>query len=374
VRVREVVPDSVGDRDAEYVAGLRATAAAGFDFILTGIEQGEGWSAVVPVEAIEQARRAARNGVGLDAVLRRYMVGQALLWDYVMQEAARVCEDGVLREMLRVQASLLDRLVMDVAREHVSERERAGRSSEQRLAERVLALLAGRPVVREGDGGVSGLDLGYELEAEHLGVIAGGARAREALRAVAVRLDRRLLCVGRGEGTVWGWLGGRHGFEVADLERVVSAHQPAQDVSFAVGEPARGLAGWRLTHQQAQAAFVVALRCSQKLTRYADVALLAAALKDEALGRVLIDVYILPLEDSRNSGVVLRETLRAYMAVGCNTSSAAAALGVLRKTVESRLRTSEERLGRSLHPYPAELEVALRLDALGVSQSGAFEF
>ena len=85
--------------------------------------------------------------------------------------------------LLRVQASLLDRLVMDVAREHVSERERAGRSCEQRLAERVLALLAGRPVVREGDGGVSGLDLGFELEAEHLGVIAGGARAREALRA-----------------------------------------------------------------------------------------------------------------------------------------------------------------------------------------------
>jgi hypothetical protein len=37
---------------------------------------------------------------------------------------------------------------------------------------------------------------------------------------------------------------------------------------------------------------------------------------------------------------------------------------VARKTVASRLRTIEERLGRTLHPCPAELEVALLLDEL----------
>jgi hypothetical protein len=39
-------------------------------------------------------------------------------------------------------------------------------------------------------------------------------------------------------------------------------------------------------------------------------------------------------------------------------------LGVVRNTVESRLREIEERLGRPLHTCSAQLEVALRLDAL----------
>jgi DNA-binding PucR family transcriptional regulator len=145
-------------------------------------------------------------------------------------------------------------------------------------------------------------------------------------------------------------------------------------VMFALGEPARGIEGWRQTHRQAQAALVVALRRSGiqsptqektvTVTRYADVALLATALKDELLARALIDTYIAPLEDPRGGDPVLCETLRAYLAAERSVSSTAAALGVVRKTVENRLRAIEEKLGRSLHPCPVELEVALRLDEL----------
>ena len=100
------------------------------------------------------------------------------------------------------------------------------------------------------------------------------------------------------------------------------------------------------------------------LTRYGDVALLAGALKDEALARALLEIYIAPLDDGRGGGPVLRATLRAYLAAERSVSSAAAALGVVRRTVENRLSTIEARLGRSLHPCPAELEVALELDGL----------
>ena len=144
----------------------------------------------------------------------------------------------------------------------------------------------------------------------------------------------------------------------------------SEGVVLAFGEPARGLAGWRLTHQQAQAALVVALRRPRRFTRYADVALLASALKDQALARALIDIYIAPLDDAHSRGPVLRQTLRAYLAAECGVSSAAIGLKVSRSTVESRLRTVEERLGRTLHPFPAELEVALALDELGVSGAG----
>ena len=395
-RVRGDAFGSAGDEDAEYVAGLRAAVAAAVEYGLQGIEHGEAGLGPIPAVASEQARRAARVGVSLETVLRRYVVGHTLLEQFVMEEADRgetaggplapPAQRSALRGALRAQASVLDRLLSAIAGEYRDELARAGRSPERSRSELVRGLLTGewpsgadsatpRDVSRE---------LGYDLEAEHIGVIASGAGAREALRELADRLDRRLLCVEWGESTIWAWIGGRRALAIAALERAMSGLDGSggapRSISFAVGEPARGLAGWRLTHQQAQAALLVALRRSRipgngtprngtppaqvTLTRYADVALLAAALKDQALARALIEIYIAPLEDSRMGGPALRQTLRAYLAAERSVSSAAAALGVVRKTVESRLRTIEEKLGRTLHPCPAELEVALLLDEL----------
>ena len=127
-------------------------------------------------------------------------------------------------------------------------------------------------------------------------------------------------------------------------------------VVFAFGEPAQGLEGWRLTHSQAQAALVVALRRGGRedvrFTRYADVALLAAALKDQALAGALVEIYLSPLDDLDNRGPLLRRTLRAYLEAERNASSAAAALGVARRTVENRLSTIEEAPRALAAPLP----------------------
>jgi len=378
-RVCEAVPDATGERDTEYVEGLRAAVSAAVDFGLADIERGQASSSVaVPAVASEQARRAARAGVSLDAVLRRYILGHTLLWDYVMEEAERVGQDGALREMSRLQAGVLHRFVQEVTRAYGAELGRAGRSREQRRAERVRALLDGA-----GAGDRVDPELGYDLGAEHVGVIARGEGAVQTLRGLARTLDRRLLCAAQGEGTIWAWLGGRCGIEMAALERALSGDSRA-GVAFAVGEPARGYQGWRLTHRQAQAALVVALRRPRLLTRYADVALLATALKDEVLARALVEIFLAPLRDGRGNGngggggAVLLQTLRAYLAADCNVSSAAPALGVKRKTVENRLHTIEELLGRTLHPCPAEIEVALELEEIGdmptfVQEGGSFE-
>ena len=380
-RVRGDAFGLVGAQDVEYVAGLRAAVAAALDYGLRGIERGAEGVGPIPAVACEQARRAARVGVSLETVLRRYVLGHTLLEGFVMDEVERGVKDwspptplgqrGTLKGALRAQASVLDRLLREITVEYGDELERAGRSPERRRVEMVRGLLDGGEVESEGL-------LGYELEDRwHLGVIATGVGAAQAVRGLAVSGDRRLLSVAQGRESVWAWLGGRERFAVGEIERAI-----AGGVSLAVGEPAWGLAGWRLSHRQAQAALVVALRrngiprtgipptqegIAGVVTRYADVALLAAALKDEALGRVLVEVYLDPLEDdSGERGTVLRETLRAYMAAERNASSAAAALGIARNTIESRLRTIEEKLGRTLHPCPAELEVALLLDELAV--------
>lgn len=156
----------------------------------------------------------------MEVVLRRYIVGHALLWDYVMQEADRVERTGRvsgLRDMSRSQAALLDHLVIGATRAHVAELHRVGRSREHRLLEAVRMLLAGEDTAV--DAVAHGVD--YELGGEHLGVIARGAGCEEAVRALARGLERRLLCVAPDENTVWAWLGGRVAMRTTDLWRVL---------------------------------------------------------------------------------------------------------------------------------------------------------
>ena len=181
---------------------------------------------------------------------------------------------------------------------------------------------------------------------------------------MAEAVDRQLLNIMRSEQTLWAWLGGRRRLAIADIERLLSRNGLA-DLSLAIGEPARGLEGWRLTHRQAQAAMWVALRRPRRFTRYADDLLLAAALRDDVLAKSLHEIYFLPLCGPKDGGAVLRETLRAYFTAGRNAATAAAALKVDRHTVQRRLRKIEERLGRLLHTCYAELEVALALQELG---------
>jgi hypothetical protein len=366
-RVREVVPAPADD--PQYLDGLRGAVAGAVEYCFVGLERGEGFSAEIPAQAVAQAQRAARRGVSVDAVLRRYIVGNALLCDYIMQECDSVELRGLVsgRELLRAQSVQLDRLVIGVTREHVAELQRAGRSREHRLLERVRSLLAGEDADRDSVSG-SGrhdLDLDYDLGGEHLGVIARGAGAERALRGLALELDRRLLSVVPARGTVWAWLGGQRSLQMSAVQRAVGGAALGDDAAIATGEPAAGYDGWRLSHRQAQAAMLIAARRPGALTRYGDVSLLATVLKDEVLARTLIEIYVAPLDNARDGGVVLRRTLRAYFETGRNVSSTAAVLSLARSTVVSRLRTVEELLGRTLDSCLAELEVALGVEELG---------
>ena len=263
-RVRGDEFGAAGAQDAEYVAGLRAAVGAAVEYGLEGIERGETDGSPpappIPLTASEQARRAARVGVSLDTVLRRYVLGSTLLGDFLMQDADRedlVGRGAVLREVLASQAAVLDRMLAAITAEYARELERVGRSPERRRAERVRGLLEG--------GTVDGAGLDYELDGWHLGVLAVGAGAERAVRDLAVGVDRRLLSVAQDERSVWAWLGGRErsafmGVEPA-IARLIGPRPPFDPpVVLALGEPARGLRGWRVTHKQAQAALAVALR------------------------------------------------------------------------------------------------------------------
>jgi DNA-binding PucR family transcriptional regulator len=254
--------------------------------------------------------------------------------------------------VLHNQAALFERLVVAVMGEYT--REKAHRHPpERRQIELVRKLLAAEQVDPD--------ELAYELDAWHVGVVARGLGAASALREIAQSADRRLLLVRPDSETVWAWLGGQRRIAVEEITRRVPTDGPA-DALVALGEPARGIEGWRLTHQQASAALRIVRHGAKGIVRYADVGLLASISQDYVLASSLRQLYLAPLSGGRDGGAGLRETLRAYFTAGRNVSSAASALGVSRQTVGSRLRTVEEKLGRTLESCAPEVEVALRLE------------
>jgi hypothetical protein len=340
--------------DPEYRNGLRRTVAETIRYALMTIEKGQDWEAPIPAAAAAQARLAARSGVRLDTVLRRYAAGDRLLGEFIMDETRRFPSE-VLRKVLRVQGPQVDRLMAAVAAEYMDEAEQIRRSPAQRLGERVQRLLAG-----EQPDDIEPLE--YELDAWHLGLVIAGSRAEAAAHTLASGLRRAPLVVGRGN-VAWAWLGGRRPLAVSEVERQLDSGLLGE-VSVAVGEPRRGLDGWRLTHREAQAARLVMLRRPRRFVRASEVTLLAAVLGDESLAKSLRATYLAPLDELGDSGRVLRDTVRAYFAAGLNAAAAAAALKVDRHTVQRRLRKVEEALDCLLHECHAEIEVALSLEEL----------
>jgi DNA-binding PucR family transcriptional regulator len=221
--------------------------------------------------------------------------------------------------------------------------------------ERVEALLAGESLDTSR--------LSYDFDVHHIALVAVGLGAATEMHDRMKAMDLPSLVVEAQGGPVWGWLGKRASFQPAELQRLVSLQQAA-DLRLAIGEPAHGLGGWRLTHHQARAALAVAERGAKPVARYADVALLSSVLRDDLLATSLRRLYLEPLEGDRDGGAELRRTLRAYFAAGRNVSVAGGAIGVTRQAVARRIRAAEEKLGRPIAACGADLEIALRLEAL----------
>jgi hypothetical protein len=349
------IADPTAAGGQEYLEGLHQAVAAGLDYGLAVIEGGAE-RRETPAELVAQARLAARSGVSVDTVLRRYSGANALFTDVLVEEAERAeLPRSELKHLLRALAASFERLLAVVSEEHARETDRRLDTLGQRQIEYVERLLAGELVDTSA--------LNYDFDAHHLAIVASGAAPARALRGLGERLDRRLLVVqpDRGEGTVWAWLGGRRRFDSRALDFLASASWP-EGIALACGEAAQGLLGWRLSHRQALAALPVAQRRPGAAVRYADVALIASVLQDDLLVTSLRRSYLAPLEAHRDGGLAAKETLRAYFAASGNVSSTAAALGVSRTTVRTRLDAMQERFGHPLDTASAEIEIALRLD------------
>lgn len=343
--------------DPLYREGLRASVSAAVELSLAGIEASERNPPEIPPVLLIQARLAARSGVGLDTVLRRYCAGHTVLTDLLLEELEGLSEDVAVepKQLLRSQTALLERLLATVSEEHRREEARRASSGQRHRLGLARRLLEGEPLDPS--------ELAYELEGTHIALLIHGNAANDPLPAMARELDRRLLRLEPEDGVIWAWLGGRGRL---DPERVKSllGQRLSGEVSCALGESGEAPSGWRRSHRQAAAALAIALRGKERVVRYADVALLASVAQDELACESLEEMYLAPLGRQRDGGREARRTLRAYFAAKGNVTAAAAHLGVSRNTVRKRVRAIEAGLARPLLSRAAEYEMALKLEEL----------
>ncbi len=360
--ILETVPHADSAEDPDYRQGVKRAIEALLQYTFDGLTRGPELSRVAPpAAALAQARRAARAGVGVGTVLRRYLAGHEHLSELIAEAAdadGRAGREQVLRQLRTRQATLVGELTEAIEREYEREHERLACTPEQRRWEIVRRLLAGETLDAADTAA-----LGYQLDGRwHVGVVLSGDHAEEAIQALKLKLGRRLLWARCEPGMVWAWLGGDQRKPAApEIERLATAHQETP-VTVAIGEPGRGLEGWRLTHHQAREAVALATRTPSHVGRYGDAPLLVAALNNDTLAQSLA-VFLARL-DCLGNGTKLRRTLRAYLDLQCNATSTAALLKIGRHTTETHIRTAEELLGRTLSSCLPQLHTALALDEL----------
>lgn len=356
--MRIEVPAYFDSDDPAFMDMARASIVANLEATAEGLLSGRDPPAQLPPGAVDEALIAARQRIPWTTIDRTYRVGHAVLWEQLLVEVEQWrLESSERLELLRVTSHFFfryaDHVTAGLAEIHEAERERRIRRGERRRISWVREVLA--------DVAGSNSNADYDLDRDHLATIAWGVEPERPLTDLARRLGAVLLVVPGQSGAVWGWLGAQ---AIAPSWPKVSSELPLPaDTFLALGTPAFGADGFRLSHRQALEAARVVRLTGAPVGLYDDVALQALVLRDERAARDFLRRELGPLLEGGKRVEILLETLQAYVKSGWNAASTGALLGVHERTVGYRLATIEQRLGHPLIARRDELGVALRLHA-----------
>lgn len=360
LRMREQVPDYDVDskpelRSAELdscYANIRAASAA------LGSDRQP--PSPLPGEAIAEVRATARAGVSLDTLLHTYRIGHAVVLESAIDCIGLMDLDSASRHAAltigsRYLFAYVDALSAGITQEYTAERDRLMRTGVQRRVQLIREILEG--------ANISGGELGYDLEGEHLAVIASGPDSESYLTTLQDELSRDLLSMAVSEETIWAWIGSRTPIGPS-FWKALAGLCPPSGTLIAIGEAGWGLEGFRESHAQALAAHRVATRLPHPMIRYRDVSLEATLMTDPDAARRFVKHELGPLAEENERSEKLRQTLEAYIRTGMNASAAAAVLHVSDRTIAYRIRRLEEMLGVTVTGRGAELAAALRMKRL----------
>jgi PucR C-terminal helix-turn-helix domain/GGDEF-like domain len=326
-----------------------------------------------PAASLEYARRRAQRGTPLTALLRTYRLGHTVFSDWVFKELSGQTDDAQLLTavticMSKIVAGYVDQTSEEIVAAYTRERENWLRNRSAAQAARIRDLLSGQRINVSATEAI----LGYRLRQYHVGVVCWAADDEASAVDNITRLERAIghvaaqivggdpVFLPRDESSAWAWL------PLGMLDRFDATAASTDDLDgnlhVAFGDAVKGIAGFRLTHQQAIAAQSVALAGGSppRVVTYGEVAPVAMMLSSADLlrGWVLSTLGGLATDDEQHAR--LRETLLVFLDTGGSYKTTAERLMLHKNTVQYRIRKAEESLGRPVGKNRHNVELALQ--------------
>ena len=284
------LPHEIAD-DPGLAAGIRRTNR-GFVRAWAEANLREPGAEVTPTigpEMMAIARDLVRRGLD-DSTLEAFRAGQNLVWRRWMGIAfALTDEPGDLAELLDHTAESIFAFVgstLSVISEQMQrERDELKRGTHAMRFETATLIIDGAPIARDRASGM----LGYELGQRHTAAIVWGDQASEdhglldrAAEALAQASGaRRPFTVVASASTLWVWIPGSDGPDLARLERVVDQ---LPGVRIAIGPVGDGIDGFRTSHLAATATQRLMIRIASevRVASYDAVEIVALVTADES--------------------------------------------------------------------------------------------
>ena len=165
--------------------------------------------------------------------------------------------------------------------------------------------------------------------------------------------------------TAWGWIPLGRGHDDLELDSLQAVLDRADEGLYAaIGTPAAGTPGFRITHDEAASAQQVALGAQAsalRLTAFTDPQVRAAAMlaSDLESARRLVAKALGALATDTEGALRLRDTLLVFLAEKGSYTATADRIHLHKNTVKYRVDKAIEERGRPLDDDRLELELAL---------------
>lgn len=326
--------------------------------------------ATLTTDIEEVVRTHVERGFELDSVLTLIRIAHGRITADLLRACEKVVPSRDLPDAMRhVSMTLFDAvetLCRLVSRRFSVERERwlTGQDAQRRNV--VWEILRGSHM----DAGKASRRLGYDLAQNHLSLVlwSDDSTRGDGLERTAARILERAgaastLLVPAGAGRLWAW-----GAVPAARPQDLSGQPLPLHVRVAAGLPAPGLAGFRLTHNQAATAARIGSRMQDvhRIYEYRTLELVALLMADESAAADFVCRELGALAEDSASAATLRTTLKCYLDQDRSLAAAAQHLHVAKNTVLYRARKAAQLRGRPLGENRLHLHAALCLaEALG---------
>lgn len=373
----EQIPEVRGDEAIQelMVASTAANLSVMFDALQHGIDIA---SLDVPAAAAAYAQRFAQRGLPLEALLRAYRLGDHRFIQWFLQalsERSRSPAELVqaANRVVTFTVEYVDKISEALIGIYREERRLWGQRTDAARAAQVRAVLHDSAM----DETTAEIMTGHAMGHWHVGVVTWVDTDHPDPERLVEDAARRLrgagtpapLVVPTDAHTLWAWCSApTRGDPV--LGAYTSLVEAAPEVRVAVGEPARGLVGFRTTHREALRARSVAETAlpAAPLTRFGEVRLSALMAENLDDVRAWVARTLGELARDDEDMARLRETVRTFLETGGSATETAKRLHVHRNTVRYRVRKAEEVRGRALSDDRIDVEVSLlTCEQLGAS-------